>query len=223
MDFLGHHFTTAGVSPLPEKIMAIKKFPNPSTVKALQKFVGMVNHYYRCLPGIASIMTPLYTTLSNKPKELTWGSPQADTFQQTKEALATETLLAFPAPGKPLLTMDPSNIAIGAVLEQVIHGQPRSLFFFSCKLHNDERNYSTFDQELLAVHQAVHHFCHFLEGIAVTIQTDHLPLVHAFTKQTDAWSFHQSRHLSAISEFNCTLRHLLGKKNLVAGMGRHML
>ncbi|KAK4320392.1 hypothetical protein Pmani_008743 [Petrolisthes manimaculis] len=76
-------------------------------------------------------MTPLYAALSNKPKELTWGSPQADAFQQTKEALATATLLAFPDPGKPLLlTTDASKIAIGAVLEQVIQGQP-------CRLATD--------------------------------------------------------------------------------------
>ncbi|KAK4324543.1 hypothetical protein Pmani_004818 [Petrolisthes manimaculis] len=103
--------------------MAIKKFPTLSTVKALQEFVGMVNHYHRFLPGIASIMTPLYAALSNKPKELTWGSPQADAFQQTKEALATATLLAFPAPGKLLLlTTDASNIAMS--LNKLSKGSP---------------------------------------------------------------------------------------------------
>ncbi|KAK3871588.1 hypothetical protein Pcinc_023275 [Petrolisthes cinctipes] len=43
-----------------------------------------------------------------------------------------------------------------------------------------------------------------------------MPLVHALTRQRDAWSPRQRRHLSAIAEFNCTLTHLPGKKNLVA-------
>ncbi|KAK3871584.1 hypothetical protein Pcinc_023272 [Petrolisthes cinctipes] len=43
-----------------------------------------------------------------------------------------------------------------------------------------------------------------------------MPLVHALTRQRDAWSPRQRRHLSAIAEFNCTLTHLPGKKNPVA-------
>jgi len=177
----------------------------------------MVNYYHRFLPGIASIMEPLYTALAGKPKDLTWGPPQADAFHKAKEALAASTLLVFPTPGKPLLlTTDASNIAIGAVLEQVVGGLPRPLGFFSRKLLKAEKNYSTFDRELLAVHQAVRHFRHFLEGNTFTIQMDHMPLVHAFTRQADAWSLRQRRHLSAIAEFNCSIRHLPGRKNPVA-------
>ncbi|KAK3881380.1 hypothetical protein Pcinc_014156 [Petrolisthes cinctipes] len=43
-----------------------------------------------------------------------------------------------------------------------------------------------------------------------------MPLVHALTRQRDAWPPRQRRHLSAIAEFNCTLTHLPGKINPVA-------
>ncbi|KAK3889024.1 hypothetical protein Pcinc_006900 [Petrolisthes cinctipes] len=43
-----------------------------------------------------------------------------------------------------------------------------------------------------------------------------MPLVHALTRQKDALSPRQRRHLSAIAKFNCTLTHLPGKKNPVA-------
>ena len=93
-----------------------------------------------------------------------------------RRKLSTSALLAFPIPGNSfLLTTDASSVAIGAVLEQVIHGLPRPLGFFSRRLLKAERNYSTFDRELLAVHQAVRHFRHFLEGNTFTIQTDHMP------------------------------------------------
>lgn len=217
VEFLGHHLTPAGVSPLPGKVTAIRQFPTPSTVRSLQEFVGLVNYYHRFVPSIASIMVPLYSALAGKPKDLMWNATQAETFKKAKEALAAATLLAFPNPGKPLiLTTDASNIAIGAVLEQVVQGQPRPSGFFSRRLQKAESNYSTFDRELLAVHQAIRHFRHFLEGTTFTIQTDHMPLVHAFTKQADAWSLRQRRHLSAIAEFNCSLQHLPGKRNPVA-------
>ena len=43
-----------------------------------------------------------------------------------------------------------------------------------------------------------------------------MPLVHAFSKKLDPISARQQRHLSTISEFNCTLRHISGKQNPVA-------
>ncbi|KAK3895794.1 hypothetical protein Pcinc_000517 [Petrolisthes cinctipes] len=43
-----------------------------------------------------------------------------------------------------------------------------------------------------------------------------MTLVHAFTRQTDAWSPRQWRHLSGISEINCTFKHFPDKKNSVA-------
>ena len=183
--------------------MAIKQFSTPTTVKDLKEFVGLLNYYHRFALGIASIMALLYSAPAGKPMDLTWDRPQSEAFQKVKDALAVRALLAFPIPGKPLLlTMDASDVAIGAVLEQVVQGQPRPLAFFSSKL--------------LAVHQAVRHFRHFLEGITFKIRTDHIPLVYAFIRQADAWSSRQRRHLSAFAEFNCSLRYLPGKRNPVA-------
>ncbi|KAK3895895.1 hypothetical protein Pcinc_000503 [Petrolisthes cinctipes] len=83
----------------------------------------MVNYYHRLLPKIASTMAPLYSVLAGKPKDLTWGPPQEDAYQRAKDALVSSTLLVFPNPKKPLIvTTDASNIAIGAVLEQVETG-----------------------------------------------------------------------------------------------------
>lgn len=215
--FLGHHITAEGVTPLSSKVEAVKKFPIPKSVKQLQEFIGMINFYHRFLPGIARTLTPLYNSLKGKPKTLPWGPQQEAAFQKAKEALTKATTLAFPAPDAKLqLSTDASDTALGAVLEQLIHGRPQPLGFFSRKLSPAETKYSTFDRELLAIHMAVRHFRHLLEGTTFTINTDHQPIVHAFTKQTDAWSARQRRHLSAISEFNCEMRYIPGTKNPVA-------
>ncbi|KAJ8355288.1 hypothetical protein AAFF_G00074880 [Aldrovandia affinis] len=39
IDFLGHHITSAGATPLPLKVKAVLQFPRPTTVKALQEFL----------------------------------------------------------------------------------------------------------------------------------------------------------------------------------------
>ena len=77
------------------------------------------------------------------------------------------------------------------------------------------KKYSTFDRELLAVHSAIRHFRHMLEGTSYTICTDHKLLVTAL-KTSDAWTSRQQRHLSTIAETCCTIEYLPGKQNAVA-------
>ena len=217
VDFLGHRISSKGVRPLPSKVSAVQDFPVPTSVKSLQEFIGMINYYHRFVPHLASTMAPLYLVLQGKPKSLQWGPPQDAAFSAAKKALANATYLQFPEPSAPLLlSTDASDVAIGAVLEQVVHGRPQPLAFFSRKLSPTEARYSTFDRELLAVFAAVRHFRHLLVAATFTIQTDHMPLVHAFTKKSDPISPRQQRHLSAIAEYNCTLRHVPGKRNPVA-------
>ena len=217
VEFLGFDVSADGVAPLQSKVASIKEFPRPTTVKGLQRFSGMVNYYHRFLPKIAETMAPLYQATAGKPKSLQWGPQQEEAFQQTKNQLANATTLLFPQPkAKLCLSTDASNVAIAAVLEQIVQGHPQPLGFFSRKLCPREKRYSTFDRELLATYAAVKHFKHLLQGASFTIKTDHRPLVDALIKPGDAWSDRQQRQLSRIAEFNCILEHIPGKENHVA-------
>ncbi len=217
VEFLGHQISSDGIRPLPSKVKVIQEYPVPTTVKELQAFLGMVNYYHRFIPMAASHMAPLYTVLSDNPKCLTWNPEQQAAFTNTKHALAEATTLVYPQPDTTLvLTTDASNNAIGAVLETHVGNIPQPLAFFSRTLHKAERNYSTFDRELLAVHHAIRHFRHMLEGTSFTIQTDHRPLITALSKSGDAWSARQQRQLSAIAESGGTLTYIPGSKNPVA-------
>ena len=217
IEFLGHIISKNGVSPLPSKVEAITTFPRPAAVKKLQEFLGMVTFYHRFLPGIAKTLAPLNDMLKGKPKELQWSPAADEAFLKAKDALAKATLLAYPSTTAALrLSTDASDVAVGAVLDQIEDGVPKPLGFFSRKLSNAERRYSTFDRELLAVFSAVRHFKHLLQGRQFEVMTDHLPLVHAISKKTDPESNRQQWQLSMIAEYNCTLHHLPGKSNCVA-------
>ena len=56
MAFLGHDMNVHGSSPLASKVQAIVDLPQPTTIKGLQEFVGVVNFYNRFLPKAAQIM-----------------------------------------------------------------------------------------------------------------------------------------------------------------------
>ena len=87
-------------------------------------------------------MKPLYGLLkgSPRPKTLDWTQELNKVFEEAKNALSQATLLHHPVPGVHMaLTTDASYTAIGAVLEQQVHGQWQPLAFYShtqCSLSN---------------------------------------------------------------------------------------
>ena len=216
LEFLGHQVSKNGSGPTQAKVEVIQNFPQPSTIKGLQEFLGMINFYHRFLPNIASILSPLYGALkSSKPQqEISWSHQMKQAFVAAKCALVNATMLAHPCSDCPLaLTSDSSDRAVGAVLEQLKQGQWQPLAFFSRQLRNAELKYSAFDRELLGVYLAIRHFRFMLEGRQLSVYTDHKPLVHAMAKTAKLWSSRQQRHLSAISEFTTDIRHVSGKNN----------
>lgn len=219
LDFLGHQVSASGSAPMPSRVQVVKEFPQPKTVKALQEFLGMVNFYHRFIPNIASTLCPLYQALkTSKPRHaLNWSHEMDQSFIAGKQALAHATMLVHPRTDCPMaLTCDASDVAVGAVLEQCTQGRWEPLAFFSRQLRKPEIKYSTFDRELLSVHLAIRHFRYMLEGRQFTIYTDHKPLAYAMSKTTEAWSARQQRQLSSISEFSTDIKHISGKKNVVA-------
>ena len=221
IDFLGHRVTADGIAPLPQKVLAIKDFPQPSTVRKLREFLGMVNYYHRFIPQAAVALAPIYELLkgrkNNSPKPLAWTKAAEDAFTGVKDRLASLTLLAHPVPGAvTVLSTDASGEAVGAALQQEVEGVLRPLAFFSKRLEPVQRTYSAFDRELLAVFMAVRHFSHFLEGREFHVLTDHKPLTHAMRKSGEKLSPRVSRQLAYISEFTTDIRYVSGDENQVA-------
>ena len=217
MEFLGHTLSKEGVSPTADKVAAVTRFPTPKTIKSLQEFIGMVTYYHRFLPGIAKVLAPLHSAISGKKRKLAWNPALQTAFSQAKKAITQAVMLSFPRRNARLQLMtDASDHAIGAALQQMTSKGPAPIAFFSRKLSPTEQRYSTFDRELLAVYAAVRHFRHFLEAVPFDVLTDHMPLVDAVSKKSDPISKRQQRHLSAITEFDCTLRHVSGRSNPVA-------
>ena len=124
-----------------------------------------------------------------KHKLLVWTSELDTVFRQSKEALAKATMLVHPDHESPTsLTVDASDVAVVAVLEQLIDGVWKPLAFFSRQLHPPECKYSAFDRELLALYLALLHFHYFLEARSFIAYTDHKPLTLAFAKVSEPWS-----------------------------------
>jgi hypothetical protein len=121
IDFLRHT-----VTPLLQYVSAVVDFPQPSTVKELQAFLGMLNFYRRFLPAIADILRPLTDSLSGGKKgddRLEWSTAMLQAFQASKKALTDATYLAHPLPGAAIsLAVDALGTHVGAGLHQRCQG-----------------------------------------------------------------------------------------------------
>ena len=208
IEFLGHLINKNGASPLPNKVEAIKQFPQPCSVKGLQGIPF--------IPSAAKIIWQPYQTSavpnSKRDKTLTWTPEMTGAFHSARDTLANATMLYHPVLDSPIsLTTDASNIAIGAVLEQRVGQVWKPPALFSKQLRTPELKYSTFDRELLALYLSIRHFRLMLEGRTLVAFTDHKPLTFALAKALEPWSARQQRHLAAISDFTTDIRHISGK------------
>lgn len=222
LKFLGHSVSAMGLKPLKERIEAICDFPQPKTVKQLQRYLGMINFYRRFIKDIAQVLIPLYI-LTNK-KKLEWSDTAQDAFEKSKTALTNFTMLMFPKSKSRLsLAVDASETAAGAVLqrEDKSSGRWLPLGFFSKAFDERQKRYSAFDRELLAIVLAIKHFRFMVEGRQFTIFTDHQPLTKAITSSTER-SPRQTNHLEFISQFTTDIQHIKGVDNVVADtLSRH--
>ncbi len=219
LDFLGHHITVEGITPLSDKIQAIRDFPPPSSLRKLREFLGLVNFYRRFIPNCAQVLQPLTDLLNAQHTSQPFQFPDSAlaAFNHIKSILVTTTLLRHPVPDAQYsLMVDASNVAVGAVLQQLIDGHWHPLSFFSKRLQPAETKYSTFGRELLAVYLSIRHFRHILEGCQFFVLTDHKPLVHSISSSSSRYSPREIRHLDFISQFTTDIRHISGSANSVA-------
>lgn len=139
------------------------------------------------------------------------------TFEECKQDLAKAAFLAHPLHDtKMVIQVDASGFAIGAALNQINNGRLEPLGFYSKRMTETQKRYSTYDRELLGIYQSIRHFKHLIEGRECVIHTDHKPLTFAFAQNPDKASPRQLRHLDLIGQYTTDIRHIAGKDNIVA-------
>ena len=217
LEFLGYKLDATGITPLEDRVETIRAAQPPTTIKELQRFLGMINYYRRFVPHAAKHMYALFECLKGKPKSIQWTPACQASFEAIKTALANATLLHHPRTDAPLaLTTDASDYAIGSVLEQRGPKGWEPLAFYSAKLNESQQKWPPYDRELLGVFKSVRHFRSMLEGRNFTIYTDHQSLVPSLAKKTEPQTSRQAYQLSCIAEFSTDIRHIEGKSNVVA-------
>ena len=147
-----------------------------------------------------------------------WTKPLKEAFNRSKAALLNCMVLDYPRDDAKLLsTCDASKTAIGGALDQITpSGDRRPLSFFSRKLNETQKRWSTYDRELFAIYSSIENFEHVLQGREFTVFTDHGALIHMFSVNKTTKLERRSKQIEYISQFTTDIQHVAGSSNVVA-------
>ena len=65
IEFLGHVFSEEGMQLNDERVQRIREIPEPTFLKAVRSFIGMVNYFRDTINGLSGHLIPL-TALTKK-------------------------------------------------------------------------------------------------------------------------------------------------------------
>ncbi len=219
VQFLGYVITPDGVQMDQGKVEAVRNWPQPTTVKELQRFLGFANFYRRFIAQYSQMSAPLTSLLRHKPKSLSWMPEATQAFQHLKFAFCSAPALLHPNPNlRFVVEVDASTLGVGAVLSQW-KGEPPVLHpcaYFSKKLSPAEQNYDIGDRELLAIKLALEEWRHWLEGAQHPFEviTDHKNL--QYLRDAKRLNPRQARWALFFTRFRFTVTYRPGHKNLKA-------
>ena len=215
--YLGHIISELGVEVNPEKVRAIRDFPEPCSKKNIKQFLGVAGFFRKFVNGFASKAAPL-SHLLKEDVPFHFGEEQRRSFHLIKEALMQPPVLRFPNFDLPfILVTDASNLGMGACLMQKCGSDTYPVAFFSRKWKTkgpDETKWAVIDKEAFAVVASLLHFRYLILGFKVTVFTDHKPLVELFKKPN--LSPKRSRWAVVVNDFEADIKYIEGKANIVA-------
>eukprot|EP01018_Ginkgo_biloba_P023503 Gb_02514 [translate_table: standard] len=103
-----------------------------------------------------------------KGKTFQWTNAPQRSFELLKRKVTEASILTLPDFNKIFeVECDASSVGIGAILSQ------EGVAFFSEKLNEARRKYSTYDMEFYAMIQALKHWRHYLLPKEFVLFTDH--------------------------------------------------
>ena len=142
-------------------------------VSQLETVLGMAGYYKRFIPKFSETVAPPYE-LFKKKKLFEWSVSCEKAFTEIREMMATRPVLSFADFSIPFeLSVDASEIVLGAVLQQKAESLERVVIFASRTLYQHEKYYSIIEKKMLAIVWGIGHFRCYLYGKPFLLKTYH--------------------------------------------------
>ncbi|KAJ8333220.1 hypothetical protein SKAU_G00421160 [Synaphobranchus kaupii] len=216
--FLGFIIEEGSIRADPAKGKAVTEWPQPTSRKHLQQFLGFANFYRRFIRNYSVIAAPL-TKLTSIAFPFCWNSEAQQAFELLKVRFSSAPILCHPDTARQFtVEVDASDTGMGAILSQraALDNKLHPCAFFSRRLSSAERNYDVGDRELLAIKLALEEWRHWLEGAGnpFLVLTDHQNLI--YLKSAKRLNARQARWSLFFARFNFSVSFRPGSRNIKA-------
>ena len=222
--YLGHILTKDGRRPSPTKIRALLQVRAPTSQKEVRSILGALGYFRNYVPEFSEILAPL-TNLTKKEATMEWNIDLHTRLLMVLQVLSQAVLRSGLKSERFVLETDASEVAVGCVLydgeeydQAEKHQRPLPIGFWSKKLNQCERNWSTMDREAYAVIWGLGATDAFVRGRKVKICTDHKNLLYILNASTGRLARWKSR----LTEYEWSIEYLPGTRNLIADLMSRM-
>ncbi|KAL4317881.1 hypothetical protein GQ457_18G012830 [Hibiscus cannabinus] len=148
---LGHKISSKGMEVNKAKIEVISKLPPPTTVKGIRSFLGHAGFYRRFIEDFSKITKPLCSLLE-QGRQFEFNEDCTKAFNLLKQKLVSAPIVEPPDWTLPFeLMCDANDYAIGAVLGQRKGKIFHPIYYAGKTLNDAQVNYTTTENEMLAV------------------------------------------------------------------------
>ncbi|GFU80556.1 retrovirus-related Pol polyprotein from transposon 17.6 [Trichonephila clavipes] len=147
IEFLGHIVESGTIKPSPTKTLAVRKFPEPTTIKQVQSFLGLTGYFRKYIKDYSKIAKPL-SDLTRKENLFVFfsGLNKKEAFEKLKKIMSEGPILHLYKYGrKTELHTDACKQKYGAiVLQEAEDGKLHPVYYMSKKTNTaEEKEHST--------------------------------------------------------------------------------
>ena len=204
--FLGHIFSSEGITLTDSRVDAISRFEVPTSTKQIQAFVGLIIYIARFYPFLQVDLAPLHEAIaeSNKNQVFVWGKAQEAAFKKVKKTVASGLRLNYiPSTKKLKLFTDSSSVGGGGVLFfENDDGEFCPVCFFSRKFSAHEaRTFSALEAECAILIDTLRKVSYYIDNVPIDCYVDAKAIVWLLVSGRKSSNQRLSRMINRLSEF----------------------